>query len=144
MIYKDTTNQDCPFCNIPIGKMIKKGFFAYVIFSNPRLMPGHLLVIPERHVTKISHLSKEESEEILNLLSEFQEKILKKLASGCDIRQNFKPYLENSKTHVNHMHFHLLLREVDDELQQKAEGRKDPIYQELTEEETKKVMNLLS
>jgi len=53
---------ECPFCNINSEKtrILKDGNFTRVVFSNPRLMPGHLLVIPKRHVEKISDLNKEE------------------------------------------------------------------------------------
>ena len=69
---------NCPFCNIDKEKTIilKNGKNNFVIFSNPRLMPGHLLVVPKRHVEKLSQLSKAEINELLNFVIEFQEKIL--------------------------------------------------------------------
>jgi len=139
-------DKDCPFCTSVKqgGRILKEGEYAYVIFSNPRLMPGHLLVIPKRHIDgRIGDLSKEESEEIFDFLSEFQEKILEKLASGCDIRQNFKPYVENSRTHVNHMHFHLHPREFKDELHEKADVYRKPLYQDLPQEEMDRLFSLL-
>lgn len=134
---------DCPFCDIAKeDRILKEGRFAYVIFSNPRLMPGHLLVIPKRHVYQLTELIKEEKEEIFDFLVEFQDKIINKLSAGCDIRLNFKPYVKNSTTHVNHMHFHLLPRESQDELQQKAEQHKDPLYKILSEEEKTQLTSL--
>ena len=115
-----------------------------MIFSNPRLMPGHLLVIPKRHMEgKIKDLSKEERDEIFDLIAEFQSKILEKLASGCDIRQNYKPYVENSRTHVNHLHFHLYPREYKDELHEKADIYRTPLYQDLAQEEKERLFRLL-
>lgn len=136
--------ENCAFCNIfEEGRTIKEGKFTYVVFSNPRLMAGHLLVIPKRHVTRISQLTKDEQNEIFDLLVEFQDKILKNLSSGCDIRQNFKPYVKNSRTHVDHVHFHLLPRNFQDEIQEKAEKFKDPLYKDLTDEEQEKLIVLL-
>ena len=134
-------NENCPFCGSAReeGRMLKEGKYAYVIVSNPRLMPGHLLVIPKRHCEgRLEDLTKEERDEIFELLAEFQAKILEKLASGCDIRQNFKPYVENSTTHVNHMHFHLYPRENEDELYKKVDEHRKPLYQDLTDEERKR------
>jgi diadenosine tetraphosphate (Ap4A) HIT family hydrolase len=140
-------NKSCPFCKSAReeGRMLKEGKYAYVIFSNPRLMPGHLLVIPKRHIEgRIGELSSEEREEIMDFLAEFQSKILKKLASGCDIRQNYKPYVENNSTHVNHMHFHLHPREYEDELYKKVDVYRKPFYAILSEEEKERLFRLFS
>jgi len=139
-------NEPCPFCTSAKQeqRILKEGQYAYVIFSNPRLMPGHLLVIPKRHMEgKIKDLSKEERDEIFDLIAEFQSKILEKLASGCDIRQNYKPYVENSRTHVNHLHFHLYPREYKDELHEKADIYRTPLYQDLAQEEKERLFRLL-
>ena len=139
--------ENCPFCTTAReeGRVLKEGQYAYVIFSNPRLMPGHLLVIPKRHIEgRLQSLSREEREEIMDFLIEFQTKILEKVSSGCDIRQNFKPYVENSDTHVNHMHFHLLPREHKDETHEKVDIYRKPLYQPLLAEEKERLFQLLS
>lgn len=136
--------EECPFCKIATeNRTLKKGSFAYVIFSNPRLVAGHLLIIPKRHVYALNELNADEKAEIFNLLVEFQTKIIEKISSGCDVRLNYKPYVKNNSTHVNHMHFHLLPREENDQLQQKVESLKDPLYKELSEEEKEKLTKLL-
>src|SRR3989344_8283078 len=114
-------NQDCPFCTIATqqDRILKEGAYMYVIFSNPRIMPGHLLVIPKRHVTRLVEMTEEEKKELLDLLIEFEEKIITKLSAGCDIRQNYKPYVDNSRTSVKHFHFHLYPRTLNDEYYQK-------------------------
>lgn len=139
-------DKDCPFCTSARneGRILKEGQHTYVIFSNPRLMPGHLLVIPKRHIDgRIEELSTEERDEIFDFLSEFQAKILDRVASGCDIRQNFKPYVKNSRTHVNHMHWHLQPRELRDEIFQKADIYRDPLYMDLSAEERERLSTLL-
>lgn len=137
--------ENCPFCDIAKEhRVLEEGEYAFVIFSNPRLMLGHLLVIPKRHVTKIFQLTKQEQSEIFDLLIKYQEKIIKNLSAGCDIRQNFKPYVKNSRTHVDHVHFHLLPRDFQDELHQKVESRKDPLYKDLTDEEKNQITNLFN
>ena len=138
------TNTDCPFCNIlKENRILEEGKYAFAIFSNPRLMPGHLLVIPKRHIERISELNREEQNEIFDLLVKFQSKIISKLSTGCDIRQNFKPYVENSRTHVDHVHFHLLPRNNQDELYEIVDKNKSSLYKDLTDDEKNKITNLL-
>jgi len=140
-------NTDCSFCTSARkeNRILKEGKHAYVIFSNPRLMPGHILVIPKRHVEgRLAELTGEERDEIFDLLSEFQAKILEKISAGCDIRQNYKPYVENSRTHVSHLHFHLNPREYQDEMHKKVDVHRKPFYQDLSEEEKNRLFSLFS
>ena len=138
--------QGCPFCTTvrKEGRMLKEGKYMYVILSNPRLMPGHLLVIPKRHVMRLVELTKEERDELLDLLIEFEEKILQKLFAGCDIRQNYKPYVENNRTSVKHFHFHLQPRNLNDELHQTIDPVHKPLYQDLPAEEKGQMVKLFS
>ena len=73
-------NRVCPFCKIDLSKtkILKDGKNVRVILSNPRLMPGHILVIPKKHVEKISEFNDEEKKELFDTLIEFQGKILQK------------------------------------------------------------------
>ena len=55
-------------------------------------MKGHMLVIPKRHVGKISELNKEEREELIKIVLNFQDRILDKFAKGvryCSELQTF-------------------------------------------------------
>ncbi|PIQ69941.1 hypothetical protein COS55_00985 [Candidatus Shapirobacteria bacterium CG03_land_8_20_14_0_80_40_19] len=135
---------DCPFCNIDKEKnrIIKEGKYVYVVLSNPRLVDGHLLIVPKRHIEKPSELKEEEKKELLDTAIEFQEKILSKFSSGCDIRQNCRPFQKQSQLKVNHVHFHLLPREFKDELYQKCQIFETEIFRMLTEEEKEKFAKL--
>jgi len=136
---------DCPFCNINLEKtrILKDGNSIRVIFSNPCLMPGHLLVIPKRHVEKISDLNKDEQEELFKTIIEFQEKILSKVASGCDIRQNYRPFQKQDRLKVNHLHFHLHPRELFDELYKKCQIFEGEVFKDLSSVELDKIFKLL-
>ena len=133
----------CSFCDFNEDRKLKESKHAFVIFSNPRLMPGHLLVVSKRHIQRLSQMTKDERGEVLDFVTEFEEKILAKLSKGCDIRQNFKPYVENSRTHVNHFHFHLHPREFDDELHEKTDLYIKPLYKDLPKEEKERLFKLL-
>jgi len=60
-------NMNCVFCEINKEKtrIIEEKEYTLVILSNPRLTEGHLLIIPKRHVEKISELNKEEKKNYL-------------------------------------------------------------------------------
>ena len=73
---------------------------------------------------------------------EFQEKILAKFASGCDIRQNCRPFQKQSNLKVDHVHYHLLPREFKDELYQKCQIYETEIFRRLTEEEKEKYVTI--
>ncbi|MBW3019040.1 hypothetical protein KY329_02555, partial [Candidatus Woesearchaeota archaeon] len=59
-------------------------------------------------------LTPEEREAIWLMLVKFQKTRLEKY-EGCDIRQNFRPFLKDSDIKVSHLHFHLLPRTFEDE-----------------------------
>ncbi|MBI2106939.1 HIT family protein [Candidatus Woesearchaeota archaeon] len=136
---------DCPFCNINKEKtrIIKEKSKTFVILSNPRLMPGHLLIIPKRHVENLSELSTEERKELFDTLIEFQEKILKNIASGVDMRQNYRPFQKQDNLKVNHLHIHLQPRELFDELYEKCQIFEKNVFKELSKEEMEKFSKLL-
>ncbi len=136
----------CPFCNIDKKKnrVLRIGRYVAVILSNPRLVDGHLLIIPIRHVEKISDLSTEEKSELWETVTEFQEKILNLFAKGCDIRQNYRPFQREDKVKINHLHVHLQPREFEDELYKKCQIFEKKIFRDLTEKEAKKFLKLFS
>jgi diadenosine tetraphosphate (Ap4A) HIT family hydrolase len=136
---------ECPFCNIDKDKtrIIKEGKHVFVIFSNPRLMEGHLLVIPKRHVIKLSELDEEERKELFDTVIEFQEKILEKIASGCDIRQHCRPFQPQDNLKLDHLHIHLHPREFKDGLYKDCQIYEKDIFKDLTVEEINKISKLL-
>ena len=135
---------DCPFCKIKDKtRVIKEGRTVFVAFSNPRLMPGHILVIPKRHIEKLSELNPEEREEMFDMVIAFQKKILDKISSGCDIRQNYRPFQQQDDLKVNHLHIHLQPREFKDELYSKCQKFERDIFSALTEDEIKDISKKL-
>lgn len=103
-------------------------------------MKGHLLVVPKRHVQKISELSKAERKELFDFVIYFQEKILTGFASGCDIRQNLRPFQKQSDLKVDHLHIHLQPREFKDNLYQKCQIYETDIFEKLEKTERKEVL----
>ncbi len=137
---------ECRFCDLEkkqAHRIVAAFKHCVVIFSNPRLMPGHLLVIPKRHTLGLNELSEEERNELFNVAVEFQSKILEKLASGCDIRQHNRPFLPESELKVDHVHIHLQPREFEDELYQKSYIHDKEVFKPLTEKEKVSILDSL-
>lgn len=136
-------SDQCPFCHIQqeVERLLYQGDGVYALLSNPRLVAGHCLVIPKRHVEKIGELIPEERREIFDVLILFEEKVLAH-ASGCDIRQNYRPFIPQNNIKVDHLHFHLIPREFEDEIYRKAQRFERGLFQPLGEAERKKFMEL--
>ncbi|MEF8847179.1 MAG: HIT family protein, partial [Candidatus Paceibacterota bacterium] len=136
---------NCPFCDInkeePDRVLAEKGN-TVVILSNPRLMKGHTLVVPKRHVEKLSQLNEQEKNELMNTIIEFQEKILDSVAEGCDIRRHYRPFLDDAIT-VSHLHFHLHPRHFADKLWEKSQQYHRRLFEDLSEEEKEEMKDAL-
>lgn len=135
----------CPFCDIidkRTERLIRETENVFITLSNPRLMPGHLLVIPKRHVEKLSELTQEERDELFDEAIRLQEKVLGNLAPGCDISQHYRPFIPNSKFKVSHLHLHVRPRSLDDELYQKVQVFEKDVFQEATLDEFDKYKEL--
>lgn len=136
----------CPFCTIPeteTHRMLFEGENVVAILANPRMMPGHTLVVPKKHVEKISELNKEERDEIVETIIDFKKKITNKIASGCDIRRHYHPYESKEGRHMEHLHIHLYPRSSEDEFGKKVEPHHREIINELEDEEREKMMDVL-
>jgi len=104
-------------------------------------MLGHILIIPKRHIEKITDLKNEELLELFEMIKEFQEIILDKLSLGCDLRQHYRPFEKQGRLRVNHLHFHLQPRKDNDELYKKSQIYEKQVFKDLSNEE---ILNVLS
>lgn len=136
----------CRFCDFESKEpqlILATRAHTLVVLSNPRLMFGHLLVIPRRHVISLAELNEEERREIFDTAIEYQEKIMRNIAPGCDIRQHNRPFLPESDLKVDHIHLHLQPRSFDDELYMKSEIHSRELFKSPTHEEMDTFRNLL-
>lgn len=134
--------KDCPFCN-PTQRVLKENDSAQVILSNPRKVPGHFLVIPKRHVEKPWELKQDEVADIFSLIFEVEQKIVGKLGDGCDIRQNYRPFLKQSNLKVDHVHFHIIPRSNEDYIYSISEKFEKDLFATLDEKEAVEVAKLI-
>lgn len=62
--------EGCPFCHIPEhddGLVIARGASTYAVLNLHPYNPGHLMVLPYRHVAELEDLTEEESREVTTL-----------------------------------------------------------------------------
>jgi diadenosine tetraphosphate (Ap4A) HIT family hydrolase len=136
------SKKDCPFCN-PKERALKSNAHANVILSNPHKVPGHFLVVPKRHIEKPWELTHEELTDIFDLIFFIEQKVLGKLGEGVDIRQNYRPFLKQDRLKIDHVHFHVYPRSLEDYLYKVSEQYETDLFVELDTAEAKAVADLL-
>lgn len=134
--------QDCPFCARK-DLVLKENDQALVVLSNPRKVPGHLLVMPKRHVEKPWELTSQELAAVFELIFFIEERIIGKLGEGCDIRQNYRPFIPQSRLKKDHLHFHVLPRSLNDYLYKVSEVYETDLFADLDDTERDAVVKLL-
>lgn len=134
----------CPFCDTQKlnGRLLRENKLCRVVLSNPRLMPGHTLVIPKRHLERPWELTPAELQEIFQNIWWVEGKLLASIATGCDVRQNYRPFLAQSKVKIDHLHFHVLPRTNEDQLFQKSMRFERELFADLSTAEEKMVAKL--
>lgn len=137
-----TKTNDCPFCNLK-DRVLKSNEHANVLLSNPHKVPGHFLVTPKRHIEQPWELTKDELADIFELIFFIEQKIIGKLGDGVDIRQNYRPFLPQGRVKVDHVHFHVYPRSLNDYLHQVSEQYETDLFVDLDEKEAAAVAKLL-
>lgn len=134
---------ECPFCSLD-DKVLKSNEHAVLILSNPRKVPGHCLVVPKRHVEQPWELTSDELKDIFALIWETEQKLIAGgLGDGVDVRQNYRPFLTQSKLKVNHVHFHVIPRALEDYIYQISEKYDTELFADLDKKEATEVTKLL-
>jgi diadenosine tetraphosphate (Ap4A) HIT family hydrolase len=139
---KNPAPKGCPFCN-PLERVLKENAHAQVLLSDPRKVPGHFLVIPKRHLEKPWQLTEAELHDIFELIFFVEQKVIGKLGEGCDIRQNYRPFMGQSGVKLDHIHFHVIPRSLHDYIYQVSEKYDTDLFAELDDTERDAVAKLL-
>lgn len=133
----------CPFCD-RIDKPVKENKLAQVFLSDPHKVPGHVLVMPKRHIEKPWELTDEELKACFDLIFLIEKRFIGKLGDGFDIRQSYWPFREAGDLKVKHTLFHVIPRYEGDYLFRVAEGQQpEDLYAGLDEVEGDAVARLL-
>ncbi len=133
----------CPFCN-NTDKPVRENKLAQVIMSNPHKVPGHVLVMPKRHIEKPWEMTNDELQDCFELIFLIEQRFIDKLGDGFDIRQSFWPFREQDDLKAKHVLFHVIPRSEDDYLFQISEGKNpEDLYADLDDVEGDAVARLL-
>ena len=108
--FSKSTVVGCPFCQKKIvdKQLIFHGKFASVLATHKPAVPGHLLIIPNRHVVTFDLLEPSEIEEMGYLVKKVHEKYVSTLQMS-----DYLLIQKNGKTAgqtVPHVHIHVLPR----------------------------------
>lgn len=109
----------CVFCNIYKEKKDKKNFIitrgkhAYSVLNIYPYNNGHALIVPNRHVSDLSQLKREEREDLIDLLEE-----TKALLDGIMKSDGYNIGINLGKAagagFPDHMHIHIVPRWIGD------------------------------
>lgn len=131
----------CPFCDCA-ERVLKENELAQVILSDPHKVPGHLLVMPKRHIEKPWELTNDELKDIFELIFFIEQKVIGTLGDGCDIRQNYRPFNEHH-LQASHVLFHVLPRSSDDYLYRVSEQYESDLFVDVDDMERDAVIDIL-
>jgi len=106
-------------------------------------MPGHTLVVPVRHVEHPDELREAEVLAVFQAIRYVRTRLPNSVAEGIDIRQNYRPFIAQSRLKVDHVHFHILPRTNEDELYQKSMVHEAAVFMDLEPAERDKFVELL-
>ena len=105
---------DCPFCdeeNIN-AKLIYKDKLVFVLPTNIPITPGHTLVCPIRHISKIDDLTEAESRAVKKVIIKIKNSLKKSFnAEGFNIAWNEGATAGQS---ISHLHIHIVPRQAGD------------------------------
>ncbi|NWG74763.1 MAG: HIT family protein [Rubrivivax sp.] len=102
----------CPFCTLPVDRIVDRNALAVVIRDAYPVAPGHTLVIPTRHVGSFFELDADEQAAVLELLRRARQRLQQEFApDGYTIGINDGPAAGQT---VPHVHLHLIPRRAGD------------------------------
>ena len=103
----------CPFCALPIERIILSNQHGYVIRDGFPVSPGHTLLIPVRHAGSFFDLDSEERNALLLLLEESKRRLDKEFKpAGYNIGINNGAAAGQT---IPHLHIHLIPRYTGDQ-----------------------------
>jgi diadenosine tetraphosphate (Ap4A) HIT family hydrolase len=102
----------CVFCHPEDSDMILRGEKSYVRYDKYPVSPGHLLIIPFRHVSSVFELREDEVADMLVLINKAKEYIKSEFhPDGYNIGVNVGDAAGQT---VMHVHIHLIPRYLGD------------------------------
>ncbi|MDO9066996.1 MAG: HIT family protein [Deltaproteobacteria bacterium] len=118
-----TSEQTCPFCILDTTRIIAANGHAIAIYDGFPVSPGHMLIIPKRHIVSFFEATRDEQAAMLDLLAEMRQLLLNpsqppfvkgrslQIPDGFNIGIN--DGIAAGQT-VMHLHIHLIPRYAGD------------------------------
>ena len=107
-----STPEECPFCQLAGPERVIESDLSFAIFDGYPVNPGHLLIIPQRHVGEFFDLGEGEVGDLMRLLWLAKEHILKQYhPEGFNVGINVGSAAGQT---VSHVHFRLIPRYFGD------------------------------
>ncbi len=108
----------CPFCRIPSvpdedGLVVTRGEHCYVVLNLHPYNPGHLMVIPYRHVSELEDLTAAEAFEVM-ALTQAAVRTLKKISNPNALNVGLNLGSAAGGSLASHLHQHVVPRWVGD------------------------------
>jgi len=102
------SEKKCPFCTPPADQIVLQGAQAMVLWDTHPVSPGHVLIVPRRHVGSLFESTHAERDEMLRLTDEAHRILTEKHApDGFNLGINDGPAAGQS---VPHLHMHMIPR----------------------------------
>ena len=97
--------KNCELCESIKEKhrLIEKNDFCFAIINLEPLKKGHIMVLPKRHIEKLSELSEQESKAIFDMIDNLKNRLNKKYSEDVIIFINTGKHSSES-----HLHLHVL------------------------------------
>jgi diadenosine tetraphosphate (Ap4A) HIT family hydrolase len=103
----------CPFCALPLERIIDSNDLALVIRDGYPVSPGHTLVITKRHIGSWFEITQSEQQALLDLLAKAKAILETEFKpDGYNIGVNDGPTAGQT---VPHLHMHLIPRYEGDQ-----------------------------
>ncbi|TLM60377.1 MAG: HIT family protein [Deltaproteobacteria bacterium] len=103
----------CPFCELAALRVVSANDHAIAIYDGFPISPGHVLIIPKRHVASFFELATEEQGAMLGLLAEMRQ-LLQKESNPDGFNIGINDGTAAGQT-VMHLHIHLIPRYAGDQ-----------------------------
>jgi len=99
---------DCPFCHLPVERVVLEDEYSQAFFDDFPISPGHLLIIPKVHVTTLFDLNAVELASMMDILRLAREILIDQFdPDGFNIGINDG---EAAGQTISHLHLHLIPR----------------------------------
>jgi ATP adenylyltransferase len=110
----NSAEQGCPFCRIPTldddkGLVVARGEQVYAVLNLHPYNPGHLMVLPYRHVAELEDLTGEESAELM-AFTQRAVRAMKKVAAPHAFNVGINLGAVAGGSLADHLHQHIVPR----------------------------------